>query len=123
MVYKGVLVQDLPNLAWIFGYTNASWTLKSDIAGAYLVRVLRHMDEHGCDVAVPLDDEDCALPQDILESLQSGYVRRAMDALPRQGRKLPWRALMNYERDSRMLLHEPVDDSVLRFSVVQRSSL
>ena len=37
MTYKGVLVQDIPNLAWMFGYTNAPWTLKSDMAGEYLV--------------------------------------------------------------------------------------
>jgi monooxygenase len=116
MTYKGVLIESLPNLAWIFGYTNASWTLKSDIAGGYINRVLKHMDEHGYEVAVPRDEEDCALPQGMLDSLQSGYVQRDKDVMPRQGRKLPWRVLMNYGRDRRMLLKEPVEDGVLRFA-------
>ena len=60
MTYKGVLVQDLPNMAWIFGYTNAPWTLKSDLAAAYLRRLMQHMDNHGLDVAVPRDAEGCA---------------------------------------------------------------
>ena len=115
MIYKGVLVENVPNLAWIFGYTNASWTLKSDLAGGYINRVLKHMDDHGYDVAVPLDQDNCALPQGMLDSLQSGYVQRDKDTMPRQGRKLPWRVLMHYERDRRMLLKDPVDDGLLRF--------
>jgi hypothetical protein len=51
----------------------------------------------------------------MLDSLQSGYVQRDKDAMPRQGRKLPWRVLMHYERDRRMLLKDPVDDGLLRF--------
>ena len=61
MTYKGVLVENIPNLAWIFGYTNASWTLKSDIAGDYLCRLFKHMDDNGHAVATPRDVEDCAL--------------------------------------------------------------
>src|SRR5271166_662187 len=61
MTYKGVLVENIPNLAWIIGYTNASWTLKSDIAGAYLCRLFKHMDDNGHTVATPRDIENCAL--------------------------------------------------------------
>jgi cation diffusion facilitator CzcD-associated flavoprotein CzcO len=32
VTYKGVLLQDTPNFACIFGYTNAPWTLKADLA-------------------------------------------------------------------------------------------
>jgi len=116
MTYKGVLVQDMPNLAWIFGYTNASWTLKSDLAGAYLARLLRHMDEQGVDVVTPCDDEGNAMDQGMLDTLQSGYVQRAKDLLPRQGRKLPWKVLMNYAHDTRALLKAPVADRPLKFS-------
>ncbi|MGA8255237.1 MAG: NAD(P)/FAD-dependent oxidoreductase [Nocardioides sp.] len=115
MTYKGVLVEDLPNLAWIFGYTNAPWTLKSDIAGKYLCRLLRHMDEHGHRVATPRDREECALDMGMLDQLQSGYVQRAKDTLPRQGDKHPWKVLMHYRQDSAMLLDEPIDDGLLAF--------
>ena len=115
MTYKGVLVEDIPNLAWIFGYTNAPWTLKSDIAGAYLCRLLKHMDDNGHAVATPRDDEDSALDIGMLDQLQSGYVQRAKDTLPRQGSKNPWKVLMHYKKDSKMLLEDPVDDGLLRF--------
>ena len=55
-----MLVEDIPNLAWIFGYTNAPWTLKSDIAGTYLCRLFKHMDDNGHTVATPRDVEDSA---------------------------------------------------------------
>ncbi len=115
MTYKGVLMQDIPNLAWVFGYTNAPWTLKADIAAAYVNRLLRHMDAHGYEVAVPRDTEGCALPNGMLDSLQSGYVQRGKDTLPRQGSKLPWQVLMHYERDRKMLLKDPIEDGLLQF--------
>jgi monooxygenase len=121
MTYKSVLVQDVPNMAWIFGYTNASWTLKSDIAGAYLCRLMQYMDAKDIEVAAPRDVEDCALDAGILEALQSGYVRRAKETQPRQGRKLPWRVLNHYGCDRRMLLKEPIDDGVLRFELANRA--
>ena len=111
MTYKGVLVEDIPNLAWIFGYTNASWTLKSDIAGDYLCRLFKHMDDNGHTVATPRDVEDCATgrrharPAAIrLRAARQGHV------MPRQGSKLPWKVLMHYEKDSKMLLEDPIDD-------------
>ena len=82
MTYKAVLVEDIPNLAWIFGYTNASWTLKSDIAATYLCRLLKHMDENGHTVATPRDVEDSAMDIGMFDQLQSGYVQRAKDTLP-----------------------------------------
>ena len=115
MTYKSVLVESIPNLAWIFGYTNAPWTLKSDIAGEYLCRLFKHMDDHGHTVATPRDMENSALDVGMLDQLQSGYVQRAKDTLPRQGSKEPWKVLMHYGRDSKMLLEDPIDDSMLQF--------
>jgi monooxygenase len=115
MAYKSVLVQDVPNLAFVFGYTNASWTLKSDIAGEYLCRLLRHMEAHGLEVATPHDDAACSTGASMLETLRSGYVQRGKAAMPRQGEKLPWKVLMDYRHDRRALLRDPIDDGVLCF--------
>ncbi|HZP10929.1 MAG TPA: NAD(P)/FAD-dependent oxidoreductase [Nevskiaceae bacterium] len=115
MTYKSMLIQDVPNMAFIFGYTNASWTLKVDIAAAYLIRLFRHMDANGVGVATPRDLENCALGTGMLDSLQSGYVQRSMQIMPRQGSKLPWRVLMNYQRDRKMLVDERIEDGVLAF--------
>jgi len=115
MTYKGVLVENIPNLAWVFGYTNAPWTLKSDIAGLYLCRLFKHMDDNGHTVATPLDIEDLAMDVGMLDQLQSGYVQRAKDTLPRQGTTYPWKVLMHYGKDSKMLLQDPVEDNLLQF--------
>ncbi|OBF95497.1 FAD-containing monooxygenase EthA [Mycobacterium sp. 852002-51152_SCH6134967] len=115
MTYKAVLVEDIPNLAWIVGYTNASWTLKADIAASYLCRLLRHMDEKGHTVATPRDIDGSRLDVGMFDQLNSGYVQRAKDTLPRQGSRHPWKVLMHYEKDSIMLLDEPIEDGLLKF--------
>jgi monooxygenase len=119
MTYKAVLMQDVPNMAFIIGYTNASWTLKADLASHYICRLLRHMDAKGLAVATPRAVEGCLENETIFSALGSGYVRRASGVLPRQGRELPWRVLHHYQRDTEMLLRQPIDDGVLEFVAAQ----
>ena len=116
MTYKGVLLQDVPNMAWIIGYTNAPWTLKADLAAHYICRLLQHMDRQGIAVSVAKAPDGEMQQETILGDLSSGYVQRAADTLPRQGRELPWRVLHSYERDRPMLLDQPVDDGLLSFT-------
>ncbi|WP_183092361.1 flavin-containing monooxygenase [Nocardioides stalactiti] len=115
MTYKAVLVEDIPNLAWIFGYTNAPWTLKSDLAATYLMRLLQHMDDHGYAVATPRDSADSALDIGMVDNLQSGYVQRAKDKFPRQGSTYPWKVLMHYGKDTQMLVEDAIDDTLVQF--------
>jgi monooxygenase len=116
MTYKGVLVEDVPNFAFVFGYTNASWTLKADIACEYVARLLKYMDEHGYATVVPRGSDDVRGSESVLSSLNSGYVRRGNDQLPRQGTESPWRVLNNYLRDAPMMRHSAIDDGVLDFA-------
>jgi cation diffusion facilitator CzcD-associated flavoprotein CzcO len=116
MTYKGVLVEDLPNFAFIFGYTNASWTLKADLAAEYVTRLLRHMDEHGYPTVTPRGSDDVRGTDSVLASLNSGYVRRGDAVLPRQGTSAPWRVLNNYLRDAPMLRRSAIEDPALEFS-------
>jgi monooxygenase len=122
MTYKAVLLQSVPNMAFIVGYTNAPWTLKADLASKYVCRLLNHMDAKGYAVVTPRAPEGIAeQDQTILGSLRSGYVRRAADQLPRQGAELPWRVLHHYGRDKRMLLDGPIEDGFLEFTPAQRA--
>jgi len=115
MTYKAVLVEDIPNLAWIFGYTNAPWTLKSDLAAEYLIRLFRHMKDGGYAVATPRDSDNSALDIGMVDNLQSGYVQRAKDTFPRQGAAEPWKVLMNYGKDTKMLVEDSIDDGLVQF--------
>lgn len=115
MTYKSVLMQDVPNLANLFGYTNAPWTLKVDLAANYICRLLNHMDRHGYDVVTPRAPAGEMLDETVMDSLQSGYVQRGRSAVPRQGRTLPWRVLHNFETDRAMLTKHPISDAALEF--------
>ncbi len=113
VTYKGVLLQDTPNFACIFGYTNAPWTLKADIAARYLCRLFDYMRAHKVDVVTPRAPAGERQDETIMGALTSGYVQRGAPVLPRQGREVPWRVLNNYERDCEMLLKQPVADVAL----------
>lgn len=113
--YRGVLMQDLPNLAFILGYTNASWTLKSDMASRYICRLLNYMGRKGVVSATPRAPAAEQTPDSVMGSLSSGYVQRAQSELPRQGRSGPWKVEHALERDRPMLLDEPIDDGLLEF--------
>ncbi|MEP7348773.1 MAG: NAD(P)/FAD-dependent oxidoreductase [Sphingorhabdus sp.] len=114
--YKGVMFNDVPNLASIFGYVNASWTLKTDIVADYVCRLLKAMDAKGAKIANPhLDDPDMPrLP--FVNDFSSGYFARSLDKLPKNGDHHPWRVLQDYAAEKRILTQEPVDDGVLLFS-------
>ncbi|MEH6347262.1 MAG: NAD(P)/FAD-dependent oxidoreductase [Bermanella sp.] len=115
-VYRGVLIENLPNLGMIFGYTNASWTLKSDLTSEYFCRILNHMEKNQAQQCMPVDTEDM---DDIpFIDMNSGYIQRALDKVPKQGQKSPWRLYQNYIRDMAMLRLGSVDDGVLKFSQI-----
>ena len=114
MMYKGLMLEDIPNMAFVFGYTNASWTLKADIASEFVCRLLKHMQKTGADKVTPVDKEDCGTDVNFL-NLRSGYIQRADDRLPRQGTKQPWQTLNDYLRDLPALRYGKLDDGYLHF--------
>jgi cation diffusion facilitator CzcD-associated flavoprotein CzcO/acetyl esterase/lipase len=113
LVYKGMMYSGIPNLANVFGYTNASWTLKADLTSRYMCRLLKHMDKRGATVATPMRTAGIA-PEPFL-TFTSGYVRRALEMLPKQGNHKPWRLYQNYLLDLMMLDLGKIDDGVMRF--------
>jgi hypothetical protein len=108
-------MQDLPNMAFIFGYTNASWTLKADIASRYVCRLLNYMDSKGISRATPRAPAGQLGEGNVMSSLTSGYILRDASELPRQGRSGPWRVTHAYEVDKTLLLNESIDDGALEF--------
>jgi cation diffusion facilitator CzcD-associated flavoprotein CzcO len=109
--YKGMMFGGIPNFALALGYTNASWTLKCDLVGEYVCRLLAHMDANGYRVATPRSP-DPGQPTEAFIDLQSGYVTRSLHQLPKQGASHPWRLHQNYPKDIRLLKRGPVDDEM-----------
>jgi len=114
MAYKGMMYSDVPNLAQAFGYTNASWTLKCDLTSEYVCRLIKYMDTHGYSSCVPRLKDPTIKPERVLD-FNSGYVLRALDSLPSQGSKHPWRLHQNYFKDLSMLRYGSVDDGTMEF--------
>ncbi|BAT58205.1 FAD-containing monooxygenase EthA [Variibacter gotjawalensis] len=113
--FKGAMFSGIPNLALAFGYANASWTLKADLSSAYLCRLLNHMDARGYAAVMPrempiVDDAAAMLP------LQSGYIKRSMHLMPKQGAEAPWKANHNYMLDVFEFRFGKVDDAALVFT-------
>ncbi|MFB0612746.1 flavin-containing monooxygenase [Aurantiacibacter poecillastricola] len=113
--YRGTMFSNLPNLSFVFGYLNASWTLRADSNARYACEVISEMYRRGADVAVPE-----LLPEDEPEPVEpwdytSGYLNRAKDLMPKVAAERPWTLAHDYLADRRDFVQRPVADGVLRF--------
>jgi len=114
-IYKGTMLSNVPNFTFCIGYTNASWTLRADLASTYVCRVLNHMDRRGYRMCSPACDP-AALDARPLLSLSSGYVQRAAADLPKQAATAPWLIRQNYIRDMITMKLSRLEDGILRFA-------
>ena len=112
--YKGIMLSDVPNLAMVFGYTNASWTLRADLVAGWVCRVLNHMDRVGACRCVPRPRPD-DVASDPFVDFSSTYFQRALERLPKQGARAPWRADQDYLLERRTVGRARLDDGVLHF--------
>jgi len=115
LAYKGVMMSGVPNLASVFGYINASWTLKADLICTWVCRLLNLMDRKGVRQATPAGRGEAAVAP-FVEKFTPGYIERALAGWPKQGAKAPWRVYQNYIRDAICLKWSPVDNGALEFS-------
>ena len=113
--YKGLMYSGVPNLASVFGYTNASWTLRADLICDYVCRLLNTMDDKAVQIVTPRLRDATLKPEPWLD-FSSGYVQRALAMLPKQGPKAPWRQNQNYFADIKDMRRAPIEDGVLEFA-------
>ena len=113
--YKGCMFSNLPNLAVVFGYLNASWTLRADINSDYVCRLLNEMQAKGADVAVPVlsEADEAKLEEDDIFDFSSGYIQRAKHIMPKNAVAYPWRLNQEYVLDRKRMASDPVDDGIL----------
>jgi cation diffusion facilitator CzcD-associated flavoprotein CzcO len=114
MIYKGMMLGNVPNLSYVIGYNNASWTLKADLTCEHTCRIINYMDRrHFVEVTPKLDPAQ--MTDGNFFGLTSGYLERALGTVPRQGARHPWKVHHNYARDYASLKLGKVDDGVLQF--------
>jgi len=115
IVYKGMMIKDVPNFVFVVGYTNASWTLKADLASSYFCRLIKETEKMNKKMFVAKSDKP--IDTEPLMDFKSGYVQRAIRSgnLPKQGTKAPWKLKQNYIYDALTLNYGKIKDGYLKF--------
>ncbi len=117
VTYRGMMFVGVPNMAWVFGYFRSSWTLRADLVGDFVCRLLNHMKEKGSNKVVPSlrpEDKDMPLsPWVDPEDFNPGYLTRGVHLLPKRGDKPEWRHTHDYEADKKALAAADLDDGTL----------
>ena len=115
LVYKGMMLSDVPNFAFAVGYTNASWTLKCDLVTRYMCRLVNHMKHRNLGHCVPRT-RGASVGGPIID-FSSGYIQRALNLLPKQGAHTPWKLYQNYALDLLTLRYGSVQDRYMEFAL------
>jgi cation diffusion facilitator CzcD-associated flavoprotein CzcO len=122
--YKGCMFSNLPNLAVVFGYLNASWTLRADINSDYICRVLNTIRERDVSIAVPVltPEGEAALEEDDVFDFSSGYIKRSKHIMPKNAVSYPWRLNQEYLLDRKLMAKDPVADGILALRRAETAS-
>jgi cation diffusion facilitator CzcD-associated flavoprotein CzcO len=116
LVYKGMMLEGVPNFALAVGYTNASWTLKCELTCDFVARLVDELRRRGYAQCTPVNRDGEVSPEPLL-GLTSGYLTRSAHKFPRQGDRHPWRVQQSYWRDYRLIKKGPVIDEGLELSL------
>jgi len=118
--WRGTMFSGVPNMAWVFGYFRASWTLRVDLLGDFVCRLLQHMDAQGAEVVTPTlraQDAGMALrPWVDPDNFNPGYLQRGVHQMPHQGDRQPWLHLQDYAADKEELPRAALDDGTLVYA-------
>lgn len=114
--YKACMFSNVPNFSVVFGYLNASWTLRADIVSEYVCRVLNHMKAAGADIATPVLEDPNSLTEENIFDFSSGYIQRSLHIMPKNADALPWRLNQHYVKDRVDMRTGEIADGVLTFT-------
>jgi len=119
VTYRGMMFTGVPNLAWVFGYYRASWTLRSELIAGFICQLLEHMESTGAKSVVPaLREQDKDMPLfDWMDEkdFNPNYLKRVASAMPRRGDKREWQHTQDYWRDRDEFASIKLDDEIFDF--------
>ncbi|HZZ90456.1 MAG TPA: NAD(P)/FAD-dependent oxidoreductase [Caulobacteraceae bacterium] len=100
VTYRGMMFSDVPNMLWVFGYFRASWTLRVDLMGDFVCRLLKHMQAKGARKVMVAPPEGMQrLPWIDPENFNPGYLMRSMQLMPKRGELPEWQHTQDYWRE------------------------
>jgi cation diffusion facilitator CzcD-associated flavoprotein CzcO len=119
VTYRGMMFTGVPNLAWVFGYFRASWTLRVDIMADFVLRMFRHMENKGAHRVTPqlrAEDADMELgPWMDPDNFNPNYLMRSQHLMPKRGKKAEWMHNQDYWAEKDLLPNADLEDGCLRF--------
>jgi len=117
VTWRGLMINGLPNMAYVFGYFRHSWTLRVDLVADLVGRLLEHMRDKGATMVVPaLRPEEADMrrrPWADPDNFNPGYVMRSQHILYGQGDREPWTHLLEHEQEREILPAADLDDGTL----------
>lgn len=120
VTYRGMMFTGVPNMIWVFGYFRASWTLRVDLIGDFVCRLLHHMDARGVRQVTPQlrpEDRDMELADWIdADNFNPGYLQRSMHLMPKKGDKLEWQHTQDYMAEKDYFPTIDLDDGCLGYA-------
>jgi cation diffusion facilitator CzcD-associated flavoprotein CzcO len=120
VTYRGMMFTGVPNMAWVFGYFRASWTLRADLVADFVCRLLNHMREKGARQVIPTlrleDAEMPLLPWTDPEDFNPGYLTRGLHLLPKRGDKPEWQHSQDYWREKDQIPAADLDDDAFVYA-------
>jgi len=120
VTYRGMMFTGVPNMAWVFGYFRASWTLRADLVGDFVCRLLKHMKDKQArkvEVALRPEDKDMPLlPWIDTENFNPGYLTRGLHLLPKRGDKREWQHTQDYWREKNEIPAIDLDDKAFVYN-------
>jgi len=120
VTWRGMMFTGVPNMAWVFGYFRASWTLRADLVADFVCRLLKHMKQIGArkvEVALRPEDRDMKLlPWIGEENFNPGYMQRGMHLLPKRGDKPEWAHTQDYWTEKDAIPATNLDDAAFVYS-------
>lgn len=121
VVYRDSMASGVPNFAFTFGYINSSWTLKVDLGGQFICRLLSYMDEHGYTSVRP-EIADPSMQLSRMFNFKAGYLERSAEQFPMQGSQRQWQVTMSYLSDRRALRKATFDTPELKFGGISKGA-
>lgn len=119
LTWRGVMISNVPNMAYVFGYFRHSWTLRVDLVCDLVNRIFAHMQDKGARMVVPaLRPEDADMqvrPWSDPQNFNAGYVMRSQHVLFKQGDREPWIHMLEHEQEQELLPKADLDDGTLLY--------